>query len=41
VTGASGALDYDPLTEETVAPVDIWKIAAGGGGFVVEQTLVP
>jgi len=41
VTGASGDLDYDPLTEETEGPVDIWKIATGGGGFVVEQTLVP
>lgn len=41
VTGASGALDYDPLTEETRAPVEIWKIAAGGTGFLVEQTLAP
>jgi branched-chain amino acid transport system substrate-binding protein len=39
--GASGALDYDPLTEETKAPVDIWKIAAGGASFEVEQTLAP
>lgn len=41
VTGASGALDYDPLTEETEGPVDIWKIAQDGTTLEVEQTLVP
>lgn len=41
VTGASGALDYDPLSEETEGPVDIWRITSLGGGFEVEQTLVP
>lgn len=39
VQGASGALDYDPLTEETKGPVDIWKIT--GQSFEVEQTLAP
>lgn len=39
IRGASGELDYDPLTEETRAPVDIWKIT--GQGFEVEQTLSP
>lgn len=27
LTGASGTLDYDPDTEETTGPVDIWQIS--------------
>jgi hypothetical protein len=35
--GASGALDYDPVTEETSAPVEVWVIgAAAGGGYEVQ-----
>lgn len=26
VQGASGPLDYDPATEETVAPIEVWQI---------------
>ncbi|HEY8379683.1 MAG TPA: hypothetical protein VIK91_24490, partial [Nannocystis sp.] len=32
VTGASGALDYDPVTEETTAPVVRWTIVSDGSG---------
>lgn len=39
VNGASGALDFDPLSEETEGPVDIWQIAPSGTSIVVEQTL--
>jgi branched-chain amino acid transport system substrate-binding protein len=36
VRGASGELDYDPVTEETSAPIQIWTIgAAAGGSFEV------
>lgn len=41
VTGASGNLDFDPLTEETTSPVEVWRIAKNGGSLEVEQTLVP
>ncbi|MFO0633862.1 MAG: hypothetical protein U0168_13515 [Nannocystaceae bacterium] len=39
VTGASGPLDYDPDTEETTAPIQLWAIEAdamapSGFGFV-------
>ncbi len=27
LTGASGSLDYDPDTEETTGPIDIWQIS--------------
>jgi len=33
ITGASGALDYDPVTEETTAPVIRWTIVSGMNGF--------
>jgi branched-chain amino acid transport system substrate-binding protein len=32
VRGASGELDYDPTTEETSAPIQVWAIAAAAGG---------
>jgi branched-chain amino acid transport system substrate-binding protein len=35
--GASGRLDYDPVTEETTAPIDVWTINAAGNGFVLED----
>ena len=28
VRGASGSLDYNPTTEETVAPIELWRVAA-------------
>lgn len=31
VRGASGDLDFDPVSEETRAPVEVWRVAAGGG----------
>lgn len=33
VRGASGALDYDPDTEETSAPIEIWKVTDEQDGF--------
>ena len=37
VRGASGALDYDPLTEETSAPIQVWVIRpATAGGYEVQ-----
>ncbi len=32
IDGASGALDFDPATEETTAPVDVWRIVPAGPG---------
>lgn len=29
VEGSSGALDYDPVTEETFAPIEVWNIQGG------------
>jgi len=29
VAGASGALDYDPTTEETAADIEVWRINSG------------
>ena len=39
VIGASGDLDYDASTEETTAPIDIWKISSDGKTFEVVDTL--
>jgi branched-chain amino acid transport system substrate-binding protein len=39
VRGASGELDYDPATEETSGPIELWQIVPGGtspSGYVVE-----
>jgi ABC-type branched-subunit amino acid transport system substrate-binding protein len=37
VRGASGELDYDPVTEETSAPIQVWVIGANAtGGFEVQ-----
>jgi branched-chain amino acid transport system substrate-binding protein len=36
VRGASGELDYDPVTEETSAPIQVWTIgASASGGYEV------
>lgn len=34
--GASGHLDFDPVTEETTAPMNVWTINGAGDGFDVE-----
>lgn len=31
VRGGSGELDYDPTTEETTAPIELWHIVDDGG----------
>ena len=33
VVGASGELDYDPITEETTTPIEIWSVNDSGDGF--------
>jgi len=34
VVGASGALDFDPLTEETTGPLEVWIAVVDGNGDV-------
>jgi ABC-type branched-subunit amino acid transport system substrate-binding protein len=41
VTGASGRLDFDPVTEETAGLVDIWRISADGGSIETVTTIDP
>lgn len=41
VEGASGHLDYDPATEETTAPIDIWAVDDGHTGFETLYTVEP
>ncbi len=41
VKGSSGALDYDPATEETTAPMDVWVVNAAGDGFETTETVDP
>lgn len=41
VLGASGELDFDPESGETVGPVDIWQVNAGGDGFETITTISP
>jgi branched-chain amino acid transport system substrate-binding protein len=41
IDGASGHLDFDPDTEETTAPIDIWVVSAGAEGFETEYTVEP
>ncbi|MCA9705786.1 MAG: ABC transporter substrate-binding protein [Myxococcales bacterium] len=41
VEGASGALDYDPLTEETVSPIDLWYFDGATGELATLCTLLP
>jgi ABC-type branched-subunit amino acid transport system substrate-binding protein len=37
VSGASGALDYDAATEETTAPIEVWRVSDNcEGGLEVE-----
>jgi ABC-type branched-subunit amino acid transport system substrate-binding protein len=41
VIGASGALDYDPVTEETAGPIDLWVVQPNGRDFEVVCTFDP
>lgn len=41
ITGASGRLDFDPVTEETTGLIDIWKIAADGQSVETVTTIDP
>jgi ABC-type branched-subunit amino acid transport system substrate-binding protein len=41
VLGASGTLDYDPVTEETAGPIDLWTVQAAGRDFDVVCTFDP
>ena len=36
VVGSSGLLDYDPNTEETFAPIDVWTIAMDVDEWVLD-----
>ncbi|MCA9610136.1 MAG: ABC transporter substrate-binding protein [Myxococcales bacterium] len=41
IEGASGALDYDAVLEETTAPVEIWTISTDASSFVSEYEVTP
>ncbi|MBX3220115.1 MAG: ABC transporter substrate-binding protein [Labilithrix sp.] len=41
VSGASGSLDYDPVTEETTGLIDVWKISDDGKSIVSTATIDP
>lgn len=41
LNGASGAIDYDPVTEETSGPIEVLAIDMAGTGFVVADTVSP
>lgn len=41
VEGASGHLDYNPTTGETVGPVDIWGVLDTNDGFYTIETITP
>ncbi|MEM9456730.1 MAG: ABC transporter substrate-binding protein [Myxococcota bacterium] len=41
VAGASGALDYDPLTEETISPIDLFRVDPDTLELITMCTLVP
>lgn len=40
VIGASGSLDYDPVTEETTAAIDVWEVNKDGT-FRIIETIEP
>jgi ABC-type branched-subunit amino acid transport system substrate-binding protein len=40
VDGASGALDYDLMTEETTAPIELWSIGAVGMNFEFQREAI-
>lgn len=37
VEGASGELDYDPVTGETSGPIELWELSEDGDSFVVTR----
>ena len=39
--GASGHLDFDPETEETTGPVDVWVVNGDASGFTTVDTIDP
>ncbi len=41
VVGASGNLDYDPVTEETTGLINIWKISTDGKAIESSTTIDP
>jgi branched-chain amino acid transport system substrate-binding protein len=41
VDGTSGALDFDPATEETTNPIDIWIVAPGTSSLPIVCTVQP
>lgn len=41
LVGASGPLDFDPVTEETTGLVDIWKISTDGKAIETVTTIDP
>ncbi len=41
VEGSSGALDYDPATEETVSPIDLWQVDPATLDLLTLCTIAP
>lgn len=41
VTGASGELDFDPQTEETSAPIEVFRISDGGDALEAIYAVTP
>lgn len=41
IEGASGALDYDSVLEETTAPVEVWTISTDASSFVSQYEVTP
>lgn len=41
INGASGPLNYDPATEETEAPIDVWVVNATNDGFEIVDVYQP
>jgi branched-chain amino acid transport system substrate-binding protein len=37
VSGASGELNFDPVTRETTAPIEIWTVASSGGQIAISR----
>jgi branched-chain amino acid transport system substrate-binding protein len=41
VKGTTGSLDYDPETEETTAPIEVWTVNLAGDGFDIQYVTEP
>lgn len=37
VSGASGELDFDPVTREAAAPIEVWKVSGAGGQLEITR----